>query len=60
MSDVQSIKEIVSSYFAPFIAPLDKAEPGKSVGILVGVTIDGVRYYFPSVMSASGVAVATP
>lgn len=47
MSNVQSIREIVSSYFAPLIAPLDKAEPGKSVGILVGVTIDGARYYFP-------------
>lgn len=47
MSDVQSIREIVSSYFAPLIAPKDKAQSGKSVGILVGVTIEGARYYFP-------------
>lgn len=46
MSDPQSVQKIVSGYFADLVAPLDKARVGKSVGILVGVTIDGARYYF--------------
>lgn len=46
MNDVQPVEKIVSSYFAGLTAPLDKAKVGKSVGILVGVTIDSARYYF--------------
>lgn len=46
MNDAQSIENTVTRYMDKLIAPIDKAEPGKSVGILVGVTIGGARYHF--------------
>lgn len=46
MTDLQSIGNTVTNYIGKLIAPIDKAAQGKSVGILVGVTIGGARYYF--------------
>ncbi|WP_028165724.1 serine hydrolase domain-containing protein [Bradyrhizobium elkanii] len=46
MQNTNGISTIVDRIFSPLVAPLGIPEPKKSVGILVGVTVAGQRYYF--------------
>jgi CubicO group peptidase (beta-lactamase class C family) len=46
MQNANGIGTIIHRLFSPLVAPLGVPEPEKSVGILVGVTVAGQRYYF--------------
>ena len=46
MRNPNGISTIVDRLFSPLVAPLGIPEPKQSVGILVGATVAGQRYYF--------------
>jgi beta-lactamase class C len=46
MIDPSELKALVAEIFRPYVGSLGNPKPDKCVGFLVGVTIDGTRYYF--------------
>jgi CubicO group peptidase (beta-lactamase class C family) len=46
MESPNDLKQTVDRLFAPLIGSPSNPEKGKSVGILVGVTLQGTRFYF--------------